>query len=57
MYVGSCNLWPEAISGNRELGMVTKDKLPIQSVYKTFQNDWETAVAYEEAKLKSITKN
>jgi len=57
MYVGSCNLWPEALSGNRELGIVTRDKLSIQSVYKTFQSDWQTALAYEEAKLIDDTSN
>ncbi len=52
LYVGSCNLWPEALSRNREFGVVIKDNPQIQAVYDTFKKDWESALSYDEAKAK-----
>ncbi|MBS0272433.1 MAG: hypothetical protein JSR85_07300 [Proteobacteria bacterium] len=58
MYIGSCNLWPESLSRNRELGIVTRNKPQIDAVYKTFQKDWHTAYGYDEAKARtSALKN
>jgi len=51
MYVGSCNFWPEALSRNRELGVVTHNLSQIEGVYKTFQRDWNSAVSYTEAQF------
>lgn len=58
MYIGSCNLWPESLSRNRELGIVTRNKPQIQTVYTTFKKDWQTAYEYDEAKSRSsVHKN
>ncbi|MBY0293667.1 MAG: hypothetical protein K2W92_10330 [Alphaproteobacteria bacterium] len=53
LYVGSCNLWPEVLSRNRELGVVIKNNSQVQAVYTIFKNDWGSALSYEEAKAKN----
>jgi cardiolipin synthase len=57
MYIGSCNLWPEALSRNRELGIVTTDKSQIQAVYDTFKKDWQSSYSYQEAEARTLKKN
>ena len=53
MYIGSCNFWPEALSRNRELGVVTNDESQIKAVYTIFKKDWQNSYAYDEAADKS----
>ncbi|MBY0501401.1 MAG: hypothetical protein K2P93_05310 [Alphaproteobacteria bacterium] len=54
MYIGSCNLWPEALSRNRELGIVTIDKSQIKAVYDTFKKDWQSSYSYQEAESRAL---
>ena len=56
MYLGSCNLWPEALSRNRELGIVTEDTKPIQAVFNVFKKDWGTASSYDKADIQPPAK-
>jgi phosphatidylserine/phosphatidylglycerophosphate/cardiolipin synthase-like enzyme len=49
MYLGSCNFWPEALSNNRELGLIVQNKNSIQSVFDVFKRDWESAQSYSQA--------
>ncbi|MBN9542354.1 MAG: hypothetical protein J0G32_00980 [Alphaproteobacteria bacterium] len=51
-YVGSCNLWHQAISVQRELGIITKNKKTISSLYNIFKEDTKLEVSYTEALAK-----
>lgn len=50
MYVGSCNLWTEAIERNREIGIITDNQPQVQKIFSVFNKDWESGKTYEEAK-------
>lgn len=55
-YIGSLNLWPEAIDVQRELGVVTENPAQVKRIYDVFQKDWAKGLSYDEAFEKSKKK-
>lgn len=55
-YIGSCNLWPEALDVQRELGVETNNTSQIGKIFEVFKKDWEKGMNYDEALEKSKKK-
>jgi phosphatidylserine/phosphatidylglycerophosphate/cardiolipin synthase-like enzyme len=49
VYIGSCNFWPEALSRNREIGVISDNPSHIEAVFTIFKKDWQSSLGYEEA--------
>jgi len=45
VYIGSTNMNPVSLYGNRELGIIINDKSIVDTVSKIFQKDWESSYA------------
>lgn len=51
LLLGSCNFWSQAVSSQRELGIIEDNTITVKKIYSIFAKDWDVSTTYEEADM------